>query len=238
MLVKQQDNKSKVCINIFTDKRVLILGMGRTGLSCLRFLVDRNVNVAISDSRDMPPELSVIREQYPDVAVFIGGFDTQAIENADILVVSPGISVTDLKQQYPVVEQKQIVGDVEIFAQCTTKPIIAITGSNGKSTVTSLVSEMARMAKSDVAVGGNIGVPVLDLLEWDDLTDAYVLELSSFQLETTYSLRPAVSVILNISEDHMDRYDGMADYHLAKHRIFAGAHKVVCNLAARRGFSD
>jgi UDP-N-acetylmuramoylalanine--D-glutamate ligase len=122
-----------------------------------------------------------------------------------------------------------VIGDIEVFAQCTQKPVVAITGSNGKSTVTSLLGDMARLAKRRVVVAGNIGLPVLDTINEDGETELYILELSSFQLETTYTLNPVAAVILNITEDHMDRYASFAEYQAAKTRIFHGAQTVIVN---------
>lgn len=163
----------------------------------------------------------------PDVAVFLGSFDATVFQNADCLVVSPGVSI-----KHPLIAEARVrgiavIGDIEIFGMFATAPVIAITGSNGKSTVTTLVGEMARQAGRNVRVGGNLGLPALDLL--DEACELYVLELSSFQLETTSTLETQVSVILNISEDHMDRYDSMHEYLNAKARIYHNSHVLVFN---------
>lgn len=216
-------------MKVLQHKRVLIVGLGKTGLSCARFLSQRGVEVAITDSRAAPPALEELQSMLPDVAVFIGGFDAEAFQRATCIVISPGISVRE-----PLIAEArsrgvEILGDIEIFAQNVNAPVIAITGSNGKSTVTTLLGEMAKADNLDVRVGGNIGIPALDLLH-DPVPDLYILELSSFQLETTESLNAEASVILNISEDHMDRYHNLADYTAAKAKIYHGSGILVINL--------
>ena len=205
-----------------------MVGLGATGLSSVRYLLERGYAVSGVDSRPQPPALATILQHYPDLPVHTGGFDEHALfESADMLVVSPGVSLRE-----PVIVQArkrgaEVLGDVELFAREVTAPTIAITGSNGKSTVTALAGEMCRVAGLKTAVGGNIGTPVLDLLA--EQADVYVLELSSFQLEYTSSLHPAASTVLNISADHMDRYTGMDEYISAKQRIFAGDGVMVLN---------
>lgn len=230
MLTMQNSIPELVCPDIFTGKRVLVVGLGETGLSCVRFLYERGIELAITDSRADPPGLQTVRDAYPDVAVFINGFDAQAIQRADVLLLSPGVPL-----QTPLIQQalqagKEVIGDIEVFARCVDKPVVAITGSNGKSTVTSLVGEMARLAQRRVFVGGNIGTPVLQLVEHNADAELYVLELSSFQLETTQSLKAAAGVILNLSEDHMDRYSSLAEYAQAKAAIYRGSGAAVFNL--------
>lgn len=225
----QARNKKLDCPDIFSGKRVLIIGLGKTGLACVNFLYERGVEFAVTDSRVKPPALQEMKDKYPDVALFLGGFDPQLIESSDVLIVSPGVPVSDPLISAAASNGKQVIGDIEIFAQCTGKPVVAITGSNGKSTVTTLVGEMARLAKKKVKVGGNIGVPVLGLIDEIDETELFVLELSSFQLETTHSLDATASVILNVTEDHMDRYTSFSSYAEAKKRIYHGGGVVVIN---------
>jgi UDP-N-acetylmuramoylalanine--D-glutamate ligase len=207
--------------------RVLVVGLGKTGTSVARFLVGRGVAVAVTDTRLAPPGLDALRRDLPDVALFLGGFDRTAFAAAELVVVSPGVSV-----QEPLIREARargvpVVGDIELFAQEAAAPVAAITGSNGKSTTTTLLGEMARIAGRRVAVGGNLGEPALDLL--DAAVELYVLELSSFQLETVESLAPAVATVLNISADHMDRYPDLYAYAAAKARIFAHAGVAVVN---------
>lgn len=215
-------------LTALANKRVLIVGLGKTGLSCARFLSRRGVEVAITDSRETPPGLEVLQQELPDIAVFVGSFQAEAFERADCIIVSPGISVQELHIQAASARGTEVIGDVELFARLAEAPVLAITGSNGKSTVTTLLGEMVRLSGLNVAVGGNLGTPVLDLLE-QPVPDFYVLELSSFQLETTYSLNARAATLLNVSEDHMDRYAGFDDYLLAKTRVFNGNGAVVLN---------
>jgi len=223
---KNMANETNI-LDSLRRQRVLIVGLGATGLSCARFLAARGVEVAITDSRTNPPGLDVLQRELPDTAVFVGGFETSAFERADVLLLSPGVSLCEPLVAEARARGVEVLGDVELFARLVSAPVIAITGSNGKSTVTTLVGAMARAAGRDVAVGGNIGMPVLDLL--DKAHDLYVLELSSFQLETTHSLEAVAATILNISEDHMDRYASLADYTAAKARIFYGNGALIAN---------
>ncbi|WP_457667047.1 UDP-N-acetylmuramoyl-L-alanine--D-glutamate ligase [Thiolapillus sp.] len=210
-------------------ERVLIVGLGVTGLSCARYLHARGVRqLAVADSREHPPGLEALKAELPDIGLFLGRFDEALFRQTDLLVVSPGVSL-----ETPVIRKAMeagvtAVGDVELFARDVQGRIAAITGSNGKSTVTTLLGLMANAAGKDAVAGGNLGEPVLELLE--NPHELYVLELSSFQLETTHSLAPEVAVVLNISADHMDRYVGMADYADTKSRIYRHARIGVYNL--------
>lgn len=215
-------------ITALTNKRVLIVGLGKTGLSCARFLNKRGVEVAVTDSRENPPGLESLQQELPDMAVFVGAFSQEVFERADVLIVSPGVSVNELHIQAAQARGAEVIGDVELFSRIAEASVLAITGSNGKSTVTTLLGEMVRASGLNVAVGGNLGTPVLDLLE-QPVPDFYVLELSSFQLETTSSLNAKAATLLNISEDHMDRYNSLEDYIEAKTRIFSGDGVVVLN---------
>jgi len=216
-----------------SHKRVLIVGLGKTGLSCARYLSAHGVEVAITDSRDHPPALNELQKNYPDIAVFTGGFNAAAFNRATCLIVSPGISLREPLIAEARLRGTEVVGDVELFARNVDAPVVAITGSNGKTTVTSLLGEMAKAAGLDVRVGGNIGVPALDLLH-EPRPDLYILELSSFQLETTESLNACAAVILNISEDHMDRYVDLNDYTAAKAKVYYGTGTLVVNLDDKR----
>jgi UDP-N-acetylmuramoylalanine--D-glutamate ligase len=207
--------------------RTLVVGLGKTGLSCARFLARKGVEVAVTDSREQPPCGEQLLQEAPDVPVFFGGFDAAVFNRAERIVVSPGVSV-----QIPLlVEARQrgieIIGDIELFARTVQAPVIAITGSNGKSTVTTLVAAMARRAGFEVRAGGNLGTPALELIEENE-PDLYVLELSSFQLETVYSLQPKAAVVLNVSPDHMDRYATLGLYAQAKQSIYKRAqHRII-----------
>jgi UDP-N-acetylmuramoylalanine--D-glutamate ligase len=210
-------------------RRTLVVGLGETGLSVVRYLARRGVPVAVVDSRPQPPALERLRNEHiADVALFLGGFSDEAFARAEQLVVSPGVSLHEPQIAAARARGVVVTGDIELFAQAARAPVIAITGSNGKSTVVTLLGAMARRAGKDVRVGGNLGTPALDLLGEQE-PDLYVLELSSFQLETVHSLRPRASVILNISEDHLDRYDSLADYAAAKQEIYRQAATQVVN---------
>jgi len=211
------------------EQQDIILGLGKTGLSLLRFFARdprATIRPIVCDTRQNPPELETLRREFPDVEVRLGPLDAEflcACEGS--IFVSPGIS---LKEPALVAAARcgvDISGDIDVFATFADAPIVAITGSNGKSTVTTLVGEMAKAAGWSVAVGGNLGTPALDLLNKE--VELYVLELSSFQLETCSELGAEVACLLNISEDHMDRYDSLKEYRAAKMRVFNGAWKSV-----------
>lgn len=213
---------------IATDRRILVVGLGQTGISCVRYLRAQGCEVVVADSREQPPGLAELQSNWPEVEYHTGAFDPALFRRFNELLVSPGISLRE-----PAIEAAReagacLSGDIDLFSKAARAPIVAITGSNGKSTVTTLVGEMARHAGLNVAVGGNIGVPALDLL--DDNVEMYVLELSSFQLETTDVLGARAATILNISDDHMDRYDNRMDYFQAKQRIFRGCQVAVVNV--------
>jgi len=214
---------------IASDQFRIVVGLGKSGMSLVRYLARQGVPFAVADTRANPPELGTLREQYPQVEVRCGDLEADFLCRAQELYVSPGLSLRVPALIEAAARGVRMSGDVDLFARHAKAPIVAITGSNAKSTVTTLVGDMAKAAGKRVAVGGNLGTPALDLLA-DDV-ELYVVELSSFQLETCERLNAEVATCLNISEDHMDRYDGMADYHLAKHRIFRGAKQVVVNCA-------
>lgn len=213
-----------------TDKQVLVLGLGDTGLSALRWLKRQGALLSVADTRVSPPGLEIVKTEMPDVAVHLGAFSREVFAVADVIVISPGVPLAELEVQAAIARGTPVVGDVELFAQYKPEraKVIAITGANGKSTVTALVGEMCKKAGLKTMVAGNIGLPVLDALDGDD-PDVYVLELSSFQLETTSSLAPDAATVLNVTEDHMDRYPGMAEYADAKARIFYGNGVQVLN---------
>jgi UDP-N-acetylmuramoylalanine--D-glutamate ligase len=204
-----------------------VVGLGKTGLSCVRYLHASGADVAVTDTRYDPPGLDRAREEMPDLALFLGGFDPAVFAAAQRLVVSPGVALAEPLVAAAVARGVEVLGDIELFARVADAPVAAITGSNGKSTVTSLLGHMAGLAGVEVAVGGNLGEPVLELLA--EGVELYVLELSSFQLETTWSLRPRVATVLNVSADHMDRYPSLDAYASAKARILEGAETGVLN---------
>ncbi|MFV1972356.1 MAG: UDP-N-acetylmuramoyl-L-alanine--D-glutamate ligase [Thiohalobacterales bacterium] len=211
------------------ERRTLVVGLGKTGLSVARYLSGRGLPVAIVDSRAEPPGLEELRTDLPaDVALFLGGFEAAAFERAEQIIISPGVSL--ITPQIAAARERgvSVIGDIELFAQAAAAPVVAITGSNGKSTVTTLLNAMAQRAGLQVRTGGNIGTPALDLITESE-PDLYVLELSSFQLEVTHSLQPAAAVVLNISADHMDRYPDIDAYAAAKQGVYHDAALQVVN---------
>lgn len=208
--------------------RTIVVGLGRTGLSCARYLHARGIAFAVTDNRAAPPEATALAKLAPNAEVRVGGFDSALLEGASRIIVSPGVSVREPFVAGATAKGISVIGDIELFAQEARAPIAAITGTNGKSTVTTLVARMSEASGQRTLAGGNLGRPALDLLE-DAVPDLYVLELSSFQLETTHSLRARAACVLNVTSDHMDRYESMAEYAAAKERIFAGAAFAVVN---------
>lgn len=209
--------------------RTVVVGLGRTGMSCVRHLRARNVDLAITDSRAAPPEVAALRELAPEIELSLGRFDLALLDGAAQIVASPGVS---LREPFMLAAAKRglpIVGDIELFAREARAPIAAITGTNGKSTVTTLVARMAEAAGRRVLAGGNLGRPALELLN-EPTPDVYVLELSSFQLDTTQSLHAAAATVLNVTPDHMDRYDTLQDYAASKARIFHECDAAIVNL--------
>jgi len=206
--------------------RSVILGLGKTGLSYAHFLAQQKKPFSIMDTRQEPPGLAQLRQEFPEAAVHLGPFDACILAAADEILISPGVSLHEPAVWQQVLAGKPVIGDIELFAREAKAPVVAITGSNGKSTVTTLLGEMVKQAGLSVQVAGNIGTPVLDSLA-QPTPDWYVLELSSFQLETTQSLKPFAATILNITEDHMDRYANFAEYQAAKQRIYHNCiHKI------------
>lgn len=208
------------------DKHVVI-GLGKTGLSCVRFLKRLGCEVAVIDTRSEPPGKAELETEFADVKLYTGALDQFDLSKASELVVSPGLALSQPAIAKAIAAGVPFSGDVELFAKSVDAPVIAVTGSNGKSTVVTLIGKALEALGYDVCVAGNIGLPVLDALSEAIDVDVWVLELSSFQLETTHSLRARVAVNLNVSEDHMDRYDSLDQYALAKQRIFEGCEAAV-----------
>ncbi len=204
-----------------------VIGLGATGYSVVRYLRARGLTVAVVDSRAEPALANQLKQEFPEVLTYFGSLDCSQVTEADLLIVSPGLSLKEPALQTAKYNGAVIAGDIELFLQENRMPLIAITGSNGKSTVTSLVGYMCNHVGCQALVAGNIGKPALDALTDGQHYDVAVLELSSFQLETTGSVPAQAAAILNISEDHMDRYDSMGDYTLAKARILRGAERAV-----------
>ena len=212
---------------IVTNRKTAILGMGVTGISVASFLSAKGMPFDFADSRLEPPNLKQVKRDYPSAKLALGSFDKDFLASYDRLIVSPGISLDDPALIHASKKGVELLGDLELFLDYAKAPVVMITGSNGKSTVTALLGQMAIDSGLSVGIGGNIGIPMLDLL--DNHHQLYVLEASSFQLELLNDSRGAVSGLLNISPDHLDRYQDIQKYHAAKHRIFRGASKVVIN---------
>ena len=205
----------------------VVVGLGTTGLSCARYLQQRDLAFSIVDTRAQPPGLAQLRREMPHVEVFTGDYPRDIVTCAAELVVSPGIAMDAPIVMDALSAGVEVVGDIDLFMREAAAPVVGITGSNAKSTVTELVGQMARDAQLNVGVGGNLGTPALDLLAAD--RELYVLELSSFQLERAHQLGLAVATVLNISADHLDRHGTLFAYQLAKHRIFQACKKAVVN---------
>lgn len=209
----------------YQGKKVVVVGLGITGLSCVDFFIRQGVTPKVIDTRQKPGGLDKLPA---DVEYHTGSFHQAWLNDADLIISSPGIALSTPELVEAANHGVEIIGDIELFCREAQVPIVAITGSNGKSTVTTIVGEMASADGIRVGVGGNIGVPALTLLT--EPHDLYVLELSSFQLETTYSLQAAAATVLNISEDHMNRYPlGLEQYREAKLRIYDNAKTCVYN---------
>ncbi|MFU9137285.1 UDP-N-acetylmuramoyl-L-alanine--D-glutamate ligase [Erwinia tasmaniensis] len=209
----------------YLGKKVVIIGLGLTGQSCVDFFLARGVTPRVMDTRVAPAGLNKLPET---VACWLGSLNDDWLLDADLIVASPGMPLAHPSLAAAADAGVEIVGDIELFCREAQAPIVAITGSNGKSTVTSLVGEMAQAAGWQVGVGGNIGLPALMLL--NQPAQLYVLELSSFQLETTCSLKAAAATVLNVTEDHMDRYPfGLQQYRAAKLRVYEQASVCVVN---------
>jgi len=207
----------------------VIVGLGRTGVSCARHLAARGHRLVVTDSRAAPPGLADLRRLVPDAATALGGFDAAVLDGADQVVVSPGVPLSEPFLKQAAARGLDLVGDIELFAREAGGRIVGITGTNGKSTVTTLVGEFAKTAGIEVRVGGNLGEPALDLLEGPPAA-MYVLEISSYQLESTHSLQLEAATVLNVTPDHLDRYPDIAGYAAAKARIYERAATAVVNL--------
>ena len=221
-------------------KNALVVGLGETGLSMARFLARRGARVRVADSRDDPPKLAALAQAVPQAELALGAFRDAAFEGVDLLAISPGVPLATPHVRAAAERGVAVLGDIELFAQALragaprSRPrVLAITGTNGKTTVTALTGAMCKRGGLATEVAGNIGPAALDaLMQCEDMQrvpEVWVLELSSFQLETTRTLNPVAATVLNLSEDHLDRYEGMAGYVRAKSRIFRGEGIQVLN---------
>ncbi len=209
--------------------KTIIIGLGETGISVARYLTKEEVDFKIVDTRMTPPLLADFQQEFPNIEIQLGDLSAAYFEGVEQIIVSPGVD-TSLPAIHAAVTNNQCecIGDIELFARNCEKPIIAITGSNGKSTVTTLLTEMANLAGIQAYSGGNLSPPALDLLAHED-AELIVLELSSFQLESTYSLKPMVSVVLNVSDDHLDRHGDIENYASIKAHVYSNAKNSVIN---------
>ena len=209
-------------------RRALVLGLGRTGVSCARYLRRKGLEVRVADTRSEPPGAATLREQVPDAELRTGAFRDDLLDGVAQVVISPGLSLREPVAVEARLRGLPVAGDIELFAREAQAPVAAVTGTNGKSTVTALLAHLANAAGRRAIAGGNLGEPALDLLA-HPAPALYVLELSSFQLETTYTLHTAVATVLNVTPDHLDRYESMDDYAAAKARIFDHCDVAVVN---------
>ena len=235
MMSKQQNLHISKSVQTETAWDTLVVGLGATGLSVVRYLTERQVKFAVTDSRISPPGEGVLQQDYPQVACYFGGFDAKVFSQATRLIVNPGIAIATPEIQQALAQGAEVLGDIELFSREAIAPIVAITGSNGKTTVTTLLQLMAQASSVTEKTGGNIGTPALDLLPMknaatgEQKTALYILELSSFQLETTPSLTTKTAVVLNISEDHLDRYDDITHYAATKGLIYTNCQNRLVN---------
>lgn len=209
-------------------RHTFVFGLGVTGYSCVRFLYATD-RLTVLDTRSAPPFADQTRVQYPNVELLLAATDAGLFADADRIVVSPGLTTSHCLLKAACDRGVPLVSDIELFAEHATAPIVGITGTNGKSTVTALTGELLRASGFDVGVGGNLGEAALDLLRPE--RDAYVLELSSFQLERLNAGRFAIAANLNVTPDHLDRYPDLASYAASKQRIFEGCDVAVYNRA-------
>lgn len=207
----------------------LVAGLGKTGHSIARFLQKRNRPFVVFDTRVRPAGLDEFNEEFPGIDVFLGELPAQIYNQLTAVISSPGVALDQPVMQKAIAMGLPVYGDIECFAREVQAPVIAITGTNGKSTVTTLVGEMAKSSGLSVAVAGNIGAPVLDLLDDDVHYDLWVLELSSFQLDLTTSLAPIAATILNVTPDHLDRHHTFGAYLASKLRVYEKAHVLIYN---------
>lgn len=207
----------------------IVVGLGKSGFSCVRYLAAQGAELMVVDTREQPPFLAQLQQEFPDIPVQLGALDSDLLCSAERLIMSPGLSLEQPAISQALASGARLGSDIELFCEAVTAPVIAITGSNAKSTVTTLVGLMAEQSGKNVGVGGNLGTPVLELLNAGE-KELYVLELSSFQLDICEQLNAEAAVVLNVSPDHMDRYADLDAYSQSKQRIFKGCHQAVINL--------
>ncbi len=209
------------------EKKRVIVGVGQTGQSCMRFFSRSGLPFSVFDTRENPEGIGSLLKEFSNINFRFGADQVATLDDVDQLVLSPGVDLSDAIFRNIDLSGKELTNDIAIFSDITVTPKVLITGSNAKSTVTTLLGKMAEVAGLRVAVGGNLGKPALDLL--NDESEMYILELSSFQLEYCSNLGAKVAAILNISNDHLDRHRSMDNYQRIKQRIYQGAESIVFN---------
>lgn len=208
--------------------KIHVLGCGVTGVSVLKFLANKGYEIFIHDEADIPKSISICKEYVSSENMRFGSNCYQGIDEADTIIISPGISVKQEDVARATKSGVQVIGDVDLFMRLNKKPVVLVSGSNGKSTVSALLGEVLNENGINAAVCGNYGVPVLDALE--ENYECYVIEISSFQLETTPNIHSYASVLLNVSEDHMDRYESFNEYYLTKLNVYKNTEHKIINL--------
>ncbi len=211
------------------ERLSLIVGLGKTGVSIARYLKRKGEAFAVFDTREVPPGLDAFQAEFKNVPVFVEDYPLDELAEVSRLICSPGVSLDIPLIQAARARDILVESDIDCFAREISAPAVAITGTNGKSTVTSLVADMAKAAGFYACAVGNIGTPVLDALHELQAVDLWVLEVSSFQLEITHALKPRVATFLNLSEDHLDRHQNTAAYRAAKQRVYRGADILLFN---------
>ena len=218
---------SSLSLTLLQNKRIVVLGLGLTGMSFVRLLTNNGLSCIVNDSRAEHPAFAQFVNDYPNCQLLTGRWHGDEIAQADILLVSPGVDITLPEISVNIAKHTQVWGDVELYARLKDTPCVAVTGSNGKSTVVNLLHHIGQQLGVNTQLGGNVGVPVLDTI--NESPELLILELSSFQLETITSLKPKVASVLNLSDDHLDRHKTMAVYTALKQRIYCGAEYAVFN---------
>jgi len=221
-------------MNLF-KKKVLVVGLGMTGVSTARFLANRGAFVTVTDMAkedELGDTVSIIREL--GVNMELGSHKNSTFENVDLIVLSPGVPHTIPQIQKAKGKGIDVLGEIELASKFIDQPVIAITGTNGKTTTTTLLGEMLKSSGFNVFVGGNIGTPLIGYVDRKEKAEIIVVEVSSFQLDTIESFKPKVSVLLNIAEDHLDRYPDFNAYVKSKCRIFKNQDS--CDTVVLNGF--
>lgn len=213
-------------MNIVSDRMRLVIGLGDTGWSVAQYLHKHNLSFMLADTRLNPPHLAKLKREMPEIKLFLGELSPGVIGLADEIILSPGISLSHPLVAELAAQNKNIISDIQLWRRTIDKPLIAISGSNGKSTVVSLLAHMAKAQAIDAEVGGNLGKPVL---AFSSSAQTYIIEISSFQLDITTELNADIACLLNVTPDHMERYDTFMDYYKSKQKIFNGCRAVVYN---------